>query len=99
MINIGAIMKDKVRKEGDGFTQDQLDLCMVKENYDGDDKAYLSLIKAYRHCQPDHFAQFVEYFKENGLDLNAKSANGETALETISGHARSEEYVEILKTA
>lgn len=92
-------MKDKVRKEGDGFTQDQLELCMVKENYDGDDKAYLSLIKAYRHCLPDHFSQFVEYFKEKGLDLNAKSAKGETALETIAAHNQSEEYVAVLKAA
>jgi hypothetical protein len=55
------------------------------------------LIQAYQHMTAAFFARFIVMFVEAGLDINAKSLDGETLFSRVSSHASSTDYSAILK--
>jgi len=91
--------KDKEKVFGGEWSEEQLSQFLNVNSFDGDDVDYTSAIRAYRYMVPGTFADYVELFKAQGHDLNAKSRDGETILATVSQHAKGAEYAEILKNA
>ena len=91
--------KDKVKVFGGEWTEDMLREFLVANSYDGSDADYVAAIRAYRHMLPAVFADFVDVFKDDGHNLNAKNAQGETILQTISAHAKGAPYAEALRNA
>ena len=91
--------KDKVKVFGGEWTEDMLREFLTANSFDGSDADYVAVIRAYRHMLPLVFADFVELFKDEGHNLNAKNAQGETILQTISAHAKGEPYAEALRNA
>ena len=57
------------------------------------------LLKAYRGMVPESFARFLEFFIEDGRNLNEKGPNGETISAIVAQHRSSAEYLEVLKKA
>jgi hypothetical protein len=45
------------------------------------------------------FARFLEIFKEDGRNLNAKSANGQRFIEYIADNESQCEYIEVMAAA
>ena len=70
--------KDKEKVFGGEWTEAQLKEFLVAESYDGSDPDYIAVIRAYRHMVPETFADFITVFKNEGHNLNAKNAAGET---------------------
>ena len=93
------LKKDKQKVFGGDWEEAQLRAFLVADNYDGNDADYVAAIRAYRHMVPATFQQYVDLFKAEGHNLNAKSVAGETILATISSHNQGAEYAEILKAA
>ena len=91
--------KDKQKVFGGEWTQEQLEEFLVEQDYAGETADFTSIIRAYRHMMPASFADFLTVMKEKGRDLNAKNAEGETALAVISGHASGAEFATLLKEA
>ena len=91
--------KDKEKVFGGEWSEAQLREFLVAESYDGSDADYIAVIRAYRHMVPETFADYVELFKKEGHDLNAKNADGVTLLQTIASHSKGVEYAEALKSA
>lgn len=91
--------KDKEKVFGGEWTEAQLKEFLVAESYDGSDPDYIAVIRAYRHMVPETFTDFITVFKNEGHNLNAKNAAGETILETISGHTLSDSYAKTIQSA
>lgn len=91
--------KDKEKVFGGEWTEAQLKEFLVAESYDGSDPDYIAVIRAYRHMVPETFADFITVFKNEGHNLNAKNAAGETILETISSHTLSDSYAKTIQSA
>ena len=60
---------------------------------------YHILQKAYRGMLPDAFERFLEYFVEEGHDINVRHVDGSTFLDHVAKHRRSVEYARLLEQA
>lgn len=94
-----SLKKDKEKVFGGEFTEESMRFFLESKSYDGTDADYVSVMKAYQHMTPEIFAQFVEFFKEEGYNVNAKNLEGESALAVIASHELGKPYVEALKAA
>ena len=91
--------KDKEKVFGGEWTEEHLREFLTANSYDGSDADYIAAFHAYLHMVPETFADYIELFKKEGHDLNAKNADGVTLLQTIASHSKSEPYAEALKAA
>lgn len=57
------------------------------------------LIKAYRGMVPEAFGRFIQFFVEDGRNINERNYRGETILKIVSEHRNSAEYAKILQQA
>lgn len=65
----------------------------------GEDPDYHVLLKAYRGMVPEAFERFIEFYVEDGRNLNAPGPGGKTLLQLVSEHRNSGEYARILREA
>ncbi len=91
--------KDKEKVFGGEWSEVQLREFLSANSYDGSDADYVAAIRAYRHMVPEVFAEYVELFKAEGHNLNAKNAEGVSILQTIASHSKGEEYAAALRAA
>lgn len=56
-----------------------------------------ALLKAYQQMRADDFEKFVAMFLEQGRNINARDPQGRTLLSYVSEHAKSVDYVDILR--
>jgi len=56
-------------------------------------------MKAYQHMTAETFAEFVQFFKEEGHNVSAKNLEGESALSVIAAHKPGQPYADALKAA
>ncbi|MEN9464665.1 MAG: hypothetical protein RL217_846 [Pseudomonadota bacterium] len=64
---------------------------------DRNDPDFDAAIRAYQFIPVWEFHRYLEMFAKEGKNLNAKNAKGQSIVEYISGHSRSEHYVDLLK--
>lgn len=57
------------------------------------------LLKAYRGMVPESFTRFINFFVEEGRNLNEPGPDGRTIAQIVAEHRNSGEYLEILKKA
>ncbi len=88
--------KDKVRQENVELDNTALKVFLDQKAYDGTDNDYAILERAYRSLTAELFAEFLQIFKSEGHNLEAKNLEGQTIKDVISEHAASAEYLEIL---
>jgi len=91
--------KDKEKIFGGEWTEDMLREFLDANSYGGNDADYVAAIRAYQHMLPETFAEYVELFKKEGHDLNAKNAAGDSILQTIAGHKTGTPYADALRHA
>lgn len=91
------LKKDKQKVFGGEWTEESMRFFLESKSYDGTDVDFINLIKAYQHMTADTFAEFVQFFKEEGHNVNAKNLDGETALEIIAAHAEGAPYAAAFK--
>ena len=92
-----ALKKDKQKVLGEHFDDERI-RTFLKFESDGETHADFHLMeKAYRGMKADNFTTFLEFFIEEGHDINALNPQGETYLSVISKHRQSGNYVEAMK--
>nr|WP_277608506.1 PA4642 family protein [Microbulbifer elongatus] len=91
--------KDKQKVLGEVFDDERIAGFLVGEAPEGFNRDFYLLERAYRGMKAENFETFVRLFKEQGLDLNSQSPEGQTLLARISEHEQSTEYADILKAA
>ena len=90
--------KDKVRAENAHVDEAGLRLFLDVKNYDGDNRDYVILERAYRGLTASYFEQFLDIALAEGVDLNAKNQDGQTLAEVMANHSSSEDYLEALNS-
>ena len=94
-----ALKKDKQKVLGETFTDERVREFLHVETVGETDPDYTALERAYRGMKADNFATFVQFFVEEGKNLNCTNADGETFLQVINAHRHSGEYAAALKAA
>ena len=65
----------------------------------GENADFHCLQKAYQGMVPESFVRFVEFFVEDGRDLDAVGRDGKTISEVIAEHRNAGEYLAVIKNA
>ena len=65
----------------------------------GEQPDYHILLKAYRGMVPEAFTRFVQFFVEEGRNLNEVGPDGRTIVQLMSTHRNAAEYIDILREA
>ena len=94
-----VLKKDKKKVVGEFFDDDRIRTFLEVQAPEGVDVDFHALERAYRGMQPENFATFVRFFREQGRNLQATNPQGRTLAELVATHAASEEYLEILRNA
>lgn len=83
------------------WTDEMIERFLIKRTSAGElnDTDFDIAIYAYQFMLPEVFARFLVLFKEASFNINAKNVEGQTVLQYISTHGRSEEYVKALAAA
>ncbi len=93
------LKKDKQKVFGGEWTEESMRPFLESKSHDGTDADYINITKAYQHMLPETFAEFIEYFKEQGHNVNVKNLEGESVLAVISSHTKGKPYAEALVAA
>ncbi|WP_339843787.1 PA4642 family protein [uncultured Halopseudomonas sp.] len=91
--------KDKEKVIGEPMTDEQIAAFLTARPYAGESVEQHMLTRAYRGLRAHDFERFIEMFKQQGFDLNAADAQGNSFLQTIREHAQGEDYVVALERA
>ncbi|QKX17508.1 PA4642 family protein [Microbulbifer sp. YPW1] len=94
-----SLKKDKQKILGEVFDDERIAGFLVGEAPEGFNRDFYLLERAYRGMKAENFETFVRMFKEQGLDLDSQSPEGQTLLARISEHAQGDDYAEILRAA
>jgi len=94
-----AVKKDKQKVLGEVFDEARVRSFLEVETYEGIDTDYLALERAYRGMKAENFATFVQFFVEDGRNINAKNPQGRTLLQVASEHRPSHDYIKTLEAA
>lgn len=93
------VRKDKEKVIGEPMTDEQVAAFLQARPYAGESVEQHILTRAYRGLRVQDFERFLDMFKAQGFDLNARDTQGQTFLQDISDHAQADAYVEALKAA
>ncbi|WP_428818878.1 PA4642 family protein [Microbulbifer sp. MCCC 1A16149] len=94
-----SLKKDKQKVLGEVFDDERIAGFLVGEAPEGFNRDFYLLERAYRGMKAENFETFVRMFKEQGLDLDSQSPEGQTLLARISEHTQGDDYAEILRAA
>ncbi|MGB2248306.1 MAG: PA4642 family protein [Alcanivorax sediminis] len=94
-----AERKDKKKVIGEPMTDEQIQVFLNFSGEEGVSTDFHILEKAYRALRAEDFERFIVFFKEQGRDLNAQDPSGRTLLSHIEGHAKSDDYADVLRAA
>ncbi len=87
---------DKKRVEGVQWSEEQLRTYLDFNTYDGTDRDFHCLYRAYTRMDEGAFAQFVKLFTDEGRNLQAQNKDGLTLAQLLGDHSQSEGYLEVL---
>ncbi len=92
-----TLKKDKQKVLGEVFDDDRIKTFLQFQPPEGVNADFHLLEKAYRGMKAENFDTFLNFFLEEGRDINAKNPQGKTLLEIASAHRHGDDYVASLK--
>ncbi|MTI14804.1 PA4642 family protein [Sansalvadorimonas verongulae] len=88
--------KDKQKVIGEELSDKRIKDLLNLSPETGVNRDYFILMKGYRALRSHDFERFIGFFKEAGLDINAKGPDGLTLKEEMAEHAQATPYLEVL---
>ena len=92
-----TLRKDKKKVVGEPMTDEQVRAFLHGEPEAGVDPDFHLLLRAYRSLREEDFARFLDYFRAEGRNLEARDPKGRTLAEVIAAHGKSEGYLALLR--
>lgn len=92
-----SLKKDKQKVLGEFFDDERIRSFLFYDANTDQDPSFHLLERAYRGMIAENFSTFIQFFTAEGRDINAKSVNGETFLQSINGHKHAKDYIAALK--
>ena len=81
------------------WTDERVRSYLEMESSELEARDFHILVRAYRGMVPESFTRFIDFFIEDGHNINEKGPHGETILDIVSQHRNSGEYRKILEDA
>jgi hypothetical protein len=94
-----VLKKDKKKVLGEVFDDERIKTFLIDTAPEGVDVDFHCLERAYRGMKAENFATFVQFFTEEGRNINATNPEGRTLLSLVKEHQSFPEYAEILENA
>lgn len=94
-----AHKKDKEKVLDEVWTVERIRSFLDILPAEGVDADFHRLLKAYQQMRAEDFEQFIQFFTDAKLNINAKDPDGNTAIAIIGEHGHGADYVVILKKA
>jgi len=91
--------KDKEKVLDEVWTEARVKSFLQVRSHDDVQEDFHMLLKAYQSMRAEDFAKFVDFFVDDGRNLDATNPAGKTVLDIVSQHRRSDAYAEILQQA
>jgi hypothetical protein len=91
--------KDKEKVLDEVWTEDHVRSFLDVRPHDGTNEDFHMLLKAYQSMRASDFELFVQFFREQGRDVNSMGQDGRAVLEIVSTHRRGAGYADILRSA
>lgn len=93
--------KEKAPEYFTDWTDEMIERFLIKRTSAGElnDTDFDIAVYAYQFMLPEVFTRFLVLFLEAGFNINAKNVEGQTVLQYVSTHGRSEGYVKALTEA
>lgn len=91
--------KDKIKVLDEVLSEERIKQFLTIDAPSGETPDFHRLQKAYRGMPPQYFEIFLDFYKEQGRDINVTSKHGETLLQSIQSHKQATPYIELLKAA
>ena len=91
-----ALKKDKQKVLGEVFDDARVKSFLQFKAPEGVNEDFHLLEKAYRGMKAENFASFIEFFKADGRDINAKGPDGKTLKQQLDSHRQAEDYLATL---
>ena len=91
-----SLKKDKKKVLGEVFDDNRIRTFLNYLPPAGVDPDYHLLEKAYRGMKAENFATFLQFFLEQGRNINARNPDGKTLLEEIKTHRNAEDYIDAM---
>ncbi|WP_373185370.1 PA4642 family protein [Halopseudomonas sp.] len=91
--------KDKQKVIGEPMTDEQIAAFLSARPYAGESVEQHILTRAYRGLRAHDFERFIDMFRQEGFDLDARDAQDKTFLQNIREHAQAEDYIAALERA
>lgn len=89
--------RDKQRVEGEQWGEDQLRMYLDFNTYDGTDRDFHCIYRAYTRMNETTFTEFIRLFKAEGRNLNATNKSGQTLADLLRHHQQASGYLEALE--
>lgn len=81
------------------WSDERVQSFLDMETEAGEAADYHVLLKAYRGMVPEAFERFVEFFVQDGRNLNEPGPDGRSILQLIREHRNGADYARILQEA
>lgn len=91
--------KDKEKVLDEVWTEERVRSFLEVRSHDEVEEDFHMLLKAYQSMRADDFSKFVNFFIEEGRDLNSADPKGRTVMSIVRQHRRSGAYADILRQA
>lgn len=84
---------------GEDWSDERIKSFLALKCYGNTHPDFHQLQEAYQHMIAKDFERFITFFIAAGRDINAINEAGETILDHVSEHARSQDFAGILTQA
>ena len=91
--------KDKEKVLDEVWTEDHVRSFLDVRPHDGSDEDFHMLLKAYQSMRVEDFELFLQFFTEQGRNVNATGRDGRSVLDIVSEHRLGSPYLALLSAA
>lgn len=91
--------KDKQKVLDEVWTEDHVRSFLEVRPHDGSDEDFHMLLKSYQSMRESDFALFVQFFVEQGRNINACGRDGRSVLAVVEQHRHGAPYARLLREA
>ncbi len=91
--------KDKEKVIDEVWTEDHVRSYLNVRSFDADSDDFHMLHKAYQSMRASDFELFLQFFREQGRDVNATGRDGRSVLAIVNEHRHGAEYARLLREA
>ncbi len=91
--------KDKQKVLDEVWTEDHIRSFLDVRPHDGSDEDFHMLLKAYQSMRESDFALFLQFFREQGRNVNARGHDGRSVLDIVGEHRHGAPYAGLLRDA